>query len=274
MEIEKLITIVITALITFALTKLWDWWRESEKTKYEERKLLSKSLYNLTNFWQTLQSWDFEKQTDLANRLLFEQFSRMGAKPENLEKIQLNEIDKNKLISIQTQNANDKLKLLGEQFESAVEKLSEISPLIASELHEIQLRTPIEPIEKYVQAQLKDGKERSEFDLNMIASIENQYFQAYKTRLSERLKPYILLIAKEIDGKTLKETTEYLEKLERDWKNSFDESNFEEMLTTSEFFVDMLVKAHQTASQENLSAKITKEKNTEKEIKENGKKRD
>lgn len=248
MDAEKIYTIIITAVVTFILTKGWDWWRESEKNKYEERKHLRKALFGLMNFWQTLQSWDFESQVSLANRMLFEQFERMGAKPEDLEELRLKDEDKAKLISFQTQSASVKLKALQSQFQEAIDKLAELSPLIASELHEIHLRTPFEPIVSYIRENLDDGKERSEYDKKMLSGIESKFFHLYKSKLSERIRPYILEIAGQIDRKTNKSTTKYLDDLEKDWKEAFSKPNEEDLQTVAENYVGMLMEVHQEAT--------------------------
>lgn len=71
MDTKTFLTAFATSFITLLLTKLWDWWRDSRKNRIEERKSLNKALFNLTNLWQTLQTWDFEKQIDFTNEKLF-----------------------------------------------------------------------------------------------------------------------------------------------------------------------------------------------------------
>lgn len=248
MDAEKIYTIVITAVVTFVLTKGWDWWRESEKNKYEERKHLRKALFRLMNFWQTLQSWNFESQISLASRMLIEQFERMGAKPKDLEAMRLKDADKATLLSFQNQSASVKLKHLENQFQEAIDGLAELSPLIASELHEIHLRTPFEPFENYIRENLNDGKERSEYEVKMILGLENKFFHSYKSRLSERLRPYILEIAGQIDRKTSESTTKYLDDLEKDWNEAFDQPNEEDLKRNAESYVGMLMKTHEEAT--------------------------
>jgi hypothetical protein len=250
MDTKIFLTAFATSFITLLLTKLWDWWRDSQKNKIEDRKSLNKALFNLTNLWQTLQTWDFEKQIDFTNEKLFEEFSKMGANTEKLEEIKLKASDKNKLVLVQTQLANEKLLLLEEQVHNSIEELSQIRPFVASELHEMQLRTPLVPMEKLIEEQLKDGKERTEYDFSMLASLQNQYFQTYKQKLSERVKPFILSIAKEIDKKTFKATNNYLETLEKQWSEVFDAKNSEDINNFAKVQIEMLLKAHKESVNE------------------------
>lgn len=190
----------------------------------------------------------------------FEEFSKMGANTEKLKEIKLKASDKNKLVLVQTQLANEKLRLLEEQVHNSIEELSQIRPFIASELHEMQLRTPLVPMEKLIEEQLKDGKERTEYDFSMFASLQNQYFQAYKQRLSERVRPFILSIAKEIDKKTFKATNDYLETLEKQWIEMFDDMNSEDINNAAKIQIEMLLKAHQESVIEDCSIETEKPK--------------
>jgi hypothetical protein len=53
-------------------------------------------------------------------------------------------------------------------------------------------------MDKALIEQLSDGKERGEYDFKMTAAFQAQIFQKYKDRLTEQIRPYILLIAGEI----------------------------------------------------------------------------
>lgn len=271
MDNEKLITIVVTGIITVVATflskNLWDWWRETERTKNEDRKLLRKALTSLTNLWQSLLIWDFESHTKTANELLLQQFSIMGANPEQLEKIKLQDTDIRIIVSAQIQTANEKLKLLDEKIDKAVEQLAEIRPLIASELHELQSNTPLQSMERLFEEQLKDGKERNKYDFDMIAGLQNRSFQEYKIILTEKLKPFILKIAEQIDKKTLEEAKEHLEKREKERSEMLERKNPEAEQEFAKYFAEMLIQNHLNASKENQLDKVNENQNISENIK-------
>ena len=247
-----LTTIGISSIITLILTKLWDLWREKVKIKNEDRKLLRKALTSLTNLWQSLLIWDFENHVNITSDLLFEQFTTLGVNSEKLKEIKLKETDKSKIVTLQVQTATEKLKLLDEQISNVVEKLSEIKPLIASELHDLQSSTPLQSMEKAVKDNLDDGNARDEYSFNMIGELQNQFFQAHKARLTERIKPYILLIAEEIDEKTLKDTKVYLEAREKERLEFLANKKPD---ATKEFvkqMTEMLLTAHFKSSKDTL----------------------
>lgn len=44
----------IGVLLTLLIPKVWDWWRESTKNRYENRKVLKKSLFHLLRIYTTI----------------------------------------------------------------------------------------------------------------------------------------------------------------------------------------------------------------------------
>ena len=250
MDFEKLIAIIVTAIVTGFATFLFTSWRESEKTKYEEKKLLRKALHSLTHLWQTLLVWDFGGQINLATNLLLKGFADLGAKPEDIEKHKFNELDKNKIISIQTKDATGKLREFEKQLDEAIDKVAEIKPFLATELKSIKSGSVNNSIEGIITEQLSDGKERGNYDLNMTLAFENQLFQTTREKYLERLKPFILEIAKEIDKETLKSTEDYLEDLEKHWNEAFSGNDVAGIESAKKFIVEKVLTANQIATEQ------------------------
>lgn len=262
MDLSGLLAAIgLSSIITLVITKVWDLWREKEKTKNEDRKLLRKALSNLTNLWQSLLTWDFEDQLNITNSLLLEQFANMGANPDKLLELKIKDSDKNKVISVQTRTATEKLKSLDDQLSVVVDRLSEIRPLIASEIYELQSNTPLQSIEKVIEEQLKDGKKRSQIDFNMIYALQNRLFQEYKQNLIKRIKPFILIIAEQIDKETLKSATEHLEERERMRAELIERKDPENEKNSAKRIVEMLIETHLKVSNNSLSDESNENKN-------------
>lgn len=248
-NIATLTSAVVASLITLIATKLWDWWRESQKIKGEDRKLLNKALFVLMSFWQTLQSWDFEKQIAKSERLINMQLGEM-AKRENRDfpGIQFSQADKDQITAFQRQKATEKLADLLDQMNRSIEELSVIRPLIAAEIRDMQLRSPFEVLEEYVQAEReKKAAPPDQFSEHMTMSMLNQQFQLFKNVLSERLEPFIRLIAKDINAKTLKDTEMFLKDFGANWADAFGDDDVDTDAKAIQAGIDMFTKAASTA---------------------------
>ncbi|MCD9186698.1 MAG: hypothetical protein LUM44_09705 [Pyrinomonadaceae bacterium] len=264
MEINTILTTIgLSSIITLVLTKAWDWWREKVKNKNEDRKLLRKALTNLTNLYQNLLCFDFKSHLDISQDILLEQFKTMGANPENLKELELKEKDKSSLVTLQVESATEKLKSLNTEIADVADKLSEIKPLMASEIYEIQPNIAFQSMEKMLKTQLADGKERDDYSFEMIGNYQNEMFLSFKDKMLERIRPFILQIAEEIDEKTLEETKQYLEYKESERKQLLEGIEPDKINEFVKKMVEVMFTAHFKSLGNNLPDEIKQAINQE-----------
>jgi hypothetical protein len=58
-ELIKYLLPALGVFLTLLIPKVWDWWRESSKNKYESRKILKKSLFHLLRTFTILTECEY-----------------------------------------------------------------------------------------------------------------------------------------------------------------------------------------------------------------------